>query len=361
MRSPIEPMTQNAHPARRRLHLGAWLVIAAAAAGVALLLRRWLQSGFDWALFGSTLRTAQWHWLAAAWALAVLSYWGRAERWLVMLRPLAPQATSAALFRDTAIGYTALTLLGRAGEIVRPWLIARTNNVPVSSQISAWVLERIYDTLIVLGVFGFALLSASGLVTAPGSSLHRLLDVGGAALGVLAATCLAVLVAMHGVPHTLEERLQALADILPESRREAASRFVSSTLSTLRAANSWSAVLRLLGWSVVEWLILISAYVAIFRAFPETRTLTLAQTLSFLGFVSFGSIVQIPGVGGGVQLASILVLTEYFHIPLAASTGIALVGWATSFLGIMPIGLVLALRQGISWTQLKSATKEFAP
>lgn len=354
-------MTQDTPTGSRRFRLGLWIAAAAVLAGVVLLVRRALESGFDWALFRLTLRSAHWPWLAAAWALAVLSYWGRSERWLVLLRPLAPNASSAALFRDTAIGYTALTLLGRAGEIVRPWLIARSNGVPVSSQISAWVLERIYDTLIVLSAFGFALLSTTDHLLTSHPALHRLVDAGGAMMGALGAICLAVLVTMHGVPRALEERLQGLAAILPESRREAASRFITSTLSTLQAANSWSAVLRLLGWSVVEWLILIAAYVAVFQAFPETRPLTLVQVLCFLGFVSFGSIVHIPGIGGGVQLASILVLSEYFHIPLAASTGIALVAWATSFLGIMPLGLVLALRQGISWTQLKSASKEYVP
>ncbi len=162
-------------------------------------------------------------------------------------------------------------------------------------------------------------------------------------------------------PHTLEDRLQSLIALLPPKRRDAAVRLVGSALSTLHAANSWSAVLRLLLWSLVEWCILVAAYVAIFHAFPETRDLTLAETLAFIGFVSFGSIIQIPGVGGGVQLASILVLSELFHIPLAASTGIALVAWATSFVGIMPIGFIMALQQGLSLAQLRRATKEIVP
>lgn len=354
-------MPKRRTPSITSLPPGVWLVALAVLAGFALLLRRGLLSGFDWARFQSTVQTAHWGWLAAAWACAVLSYWGRSERWLVMLRPLAPHAASAAVFRDTAIGYTALTLFGRPGEIVRPWLIARTNSVPLSSQVSAWILERVYDTLIVLGIFGFALLSASSTVRISHPGVRWLVDAGGASVGLLALLCLAALVALHGVPQTLEQRLHSLAALLPSARRDAASRFIAALLSTLRAANSWTAVLTLLAWSLIEWTILISAYVAIFQAFPETRRLSLVQILTFLGFVSFGSVVQIPGVGGGVQIASILVLTEIFHFPLAASTGIALVAWAVSFAGIMPLGLLFALRQGLSWAQLKSATKEIAP
>ena len=58
-----------------------------------------------------------------------------------------------------------------------------------------------------------------------------------------------------------------------------------------------------------------------------------------LGFVAFGSVVQIPGVGGGMQIATVLVLTEFFGIGLEAASGIALVLWIITFVAIVPIGL----------------------
>ncbi len=342
----------------RKPRLGLWLAAAAVLAAAALLVRRGFQSGFDWTLFGQTMKDAAWPWICCGWALSVLSYWGRTERWLVMLRPLAPQARRWPVFRDTAIGYSALILFGRAGELVRPWLIARSNAVPVTSQISAWVLERIYDTLIVLGVFGFALFFATDPSRVHHPAILWVLDTGGVTLGAFAFLCLVALVALHGVPSTIEQRLQSIVAVLPIARREPATRLVASLLSTLRAANSWSAVLRLFGWSIVEWLILILTYSAIFRSFPQTNSMTIVDVIAFMGFVSFGSIVQIPGLGGGVQLASILVLSEFYGIPLAGAAGIALVIWFVTFVGIMPLGLALALHQGLTWAQLRSAGRE---
>ena len=43
-----------------------------------------------------------------------------------------------------------------------------------------------------------------------------------------------------------------------------------------------------------------------------------------MGFVSFGSIVQIPGIGGGMQVVSVLVLTELFGVRLELATAFAL-------------------------------------
>ena len=49
------------------------------------------------------------------------------------------------VFSATAIGFTAVVLFGRAGEPVRPYLIAKKEGVTFSSQVAAWVVERILD------------------------------------------------------------------------------------------------------------------------------------------------------------------------------------------------------------------------
>ena len=38
-----------------------------------------------------------------------------------------------------------MVILGRAGELVRPYLISLKEQVPFSSQMAAWLLERILD------------------------------------------------------------------------------------------------------------------------------------------------------------------------------------------------------------------------
>ena len=89
------------------------------------------------------------------------------------------------LLSATVIGFTAITLFGRPGEFVRPYLIAVKEQVPVTSQLAAWVLERIFDLLMALLVFAFALsrVQASGLHV--GANLTWVLAVGGRIVGVL--------------------------------------------------------------------------------------------------------------------------------------------------------------------------------
>ncbi len=72
-----------------------------------------------------------------------------------------------------------------------------------------------------------------------------------------------------------------------------------------------------------------------------------------LGFVAFGSVLQIPGVGGGMQIATVLVLTELYGVSLEEASGIALVLWIITFVVIVPLGLVLAFHEGIKWRSLR--------
>ena len=98
-----------------------------------------------------------WRWLALSLVPIFGTYYGRALRWAVFLKPLKPHPSMRNLLSATVIGFTAITLFGRPGEFVRPYLIARKEKVPVTSQFAAWVLERIFDLLMALLLFAFAL------------------------------------------------------------------------------------------------------------------------------------------------------------------------------------------------------------
>jgi uncharacterized membrane protein YbhN (UPF0104 family) len=106
-------------------------------------------------------------------------------------------------------------------------------------------------------------------------------------------------------------------------------------------------------YTIVEWCLIAAAFGCVFKAFPATHDLGVTDVVILLGFVCLGSIVQIPGVGGGMQIVTVLVLTEFFGVTLEAASGIALVLWIITFVVIVPLGLVLAFHEGIQWRNLR--------
>jgi uncharacterized membrane protein YbhN (UPF0104 family) len=126
----------------------------------------------------------------------------------------------------------------------------------------------------------------------------------------------------------------------------------------MQSTRSTSATLLLVLYTVLEWLVIAMAFACIFRAFPVTSKLGLTDVVILLGFIAFGSAVQIPGVGGGMQIATVLVLTEFFGISFEAASGIALVLWFITWVIIVPVGLALAFHEGIKWRSLKDLETE---
>src|SRR5271169_3320653 len=132
------------------------LVFAVLAFLVYLQFRTW--RNFDWDKFFAQAKQLNLLHIAIAIGLIYFSYFLRALRWKIFLRPVRKDASTIGLIPPTLIGFTGLTLLGRPGELIRPYLIARKSNLTFSSQIAVWAIERIFDiggftVLMVLAIF----------------------------------------------------------------------------------------------------------------------------------------------------------------------------------------------------------------
>ncbi len=124
------------------------------------------------------------------------------------------------------------------------------------------------------------------------------------------------------------------------------------------AAKSHSSALWLFLYTVLEWLVIVVCFVCVFKAYPETGAFALRDVLIVMGFVAFGSILQIPGVGGGVQIVMIIVLTEIYGLRVELATSIALLTWAVTFVGIVPMGLLFAFHEGLNWKRLRQLEED---
>lgn len=318
-----------------------------------LLLYRLRSAPFQWELFLATFYHVDLAWLAISVVLMLLTYVGRALRWEVMLRPLGKRLSLRKLTYDTAIGFTAVVLLGRPGELVRPYLISVSAGVPFSSQMAAWLLERMLDLLVVLLLFGFGLtrIPSHGLILGPG--LRWILGAGGYLAVFVGAACILFLILFRNFAEPIRARLLSAVTFLPPKHVERAERMMAAFSQGMEATRDHAFLLLLLSYTAVEWMVIVASYYTLFRAFPATSEFEITDVVIFLGFVAFGSVIQIPGIGGGIQVASIVVLTEIYRLPLEAATGLAIFLWIVTFVVVVPFGFLCAFHEGINWSKLK--------
>jgi uncharacterized protein (TIRG00374 family) len=343
---------------KRKWTWSALLVVVLLLAGACLFWSQASQHGFRWKVFFSTMAGLRWDWLLLATALALVTYYGRALRWAVLLKPVRAQPRMWNLVSATVIGFTAVTLLGRPGEFVRPYLISVKERVPFSSQLAAWLLERIFDLLMALFVFGFALSRLRNSAVEVGPGLSWVLEVGGGIVGILALVCLLLLVLLRHFSTAMQRRLMDALEFLPERHLRKAHELVSAFVQGVESTRSHSSLLLLIFYTALEWFLIAACYVCIARAYGNLLNFGWVDVLIFLGFVAFGSVVQIPGVGGGVQVVSVLVLNELFGVSLEVATSVALLVWIITFVVIAPFGMILALHEGLNWRKLKEIERE---
>jgi glycosyltransferase 2 family protein len=344
---PPEP-TSRPRPSRTLI-----LTIVAACLVLVLLAYRTRGVTFRWDLFLATLRHVDWRWLTASICLILLSNVGRALRWQVMLRPFGRPIGVWRLTSDTAIGLTAGVLLGRVGEVVRPYLIAVQTGLPFSSQVAAWLLERMLDLLAVLLLCGYALIRIPQYSWRLGPKVQDALAAGGYSLAVAGAICLVLLLAFRDPARRAQNRILGALTFLDAERRSRAEQMLEAFSQGVGCTRDSQSLGLLLGYTLLEWMVIVASSFALFRGFSATQGFGPVDVLVLLAFMTLGSLVQVPGLGGGVQVASIVALTRIYGVPLEAATGIAILLWMVGSIAIVPFGLLCAFQEGLNWRKLK--------
>ncbi len=338
-------------PSTRKFGAGLWIAVALAVVVACVGAYRLRGAGFQWQVFFATFTNVDWYWLSASIALMLLTYFGRALRWQVMLRPLRPHPSLWNVTSATVIGFTAVVALGRVGELVRPYLISLKERVPLSSQVAALFLERLFDLLMVLLIFGIALARMpAGLHLGP--ALHWALQKGGYFVATLGAICLVLLIAFRSFAVPAQRRILGAIGFLPAKFQVRIEKVLAAFVQGMECTRGRRSLGLLVGYTLLEWLIIVAGYYTLFRALPATASFALNDVMIFLGFIAFGSVVQIPGIGGGVQVAAVLVLTEIFGIKLEAASGLAILIWLLSWVAVVPFGLAFAFHDGLNWKRI---------
>lgn len=345
--------TSPPRPSQPRSRATPIVVILAALIVVVLLVYRTRGSSFHWDLFVATLGEVDWRCLAASICLILLSNVVRALRWQVMLRPLGRSLGVWRLTSDTAIGLTAGVILGRVGEVVRPYLIATQAGLRFSSQAAVWMLERMLDLLAVLLLCGYALIRIPPYSWRLGRKVQDALAAGGYSLALVGLLCLVLLLAFRDPAQRARNRIMDALTFLPADQQRRAGHMLDAFSQGVECTRSPNLLTLLLGYTLLEWGIIVASTFALFRGFADTRGFGLLDVLVMLAFMTMGSTVQIPGVGGGIQVAAIIALTQIFRVRIEAASGIAILLWLVSSIAIVPFGLVCAFHEGLSWGKLK--------
>jgi len=319
-----------------------------------LQVRTW--KNFDWQVFWSRTDQVDPLGLIAGFAFTYLAYVLRAVRWRIFLKPVC-KTTTARMMAPQFIGFSALALLGRAGEMIRPYIIAKKERLTFTSQIAVWGVERIFD------MGAFAVLLALSFLSPDLRALpfyHGLREAAFVLMALVAALVVGAVIVRRSGERVAQFFHNLFAGFAPKIAHHAEEK-VRSFSEGLKTIHDVSSAVQLVAISIFMWLLIAFSYYTITHAYPgELRSLTLAHQVVLMGSSMVGSMLQLPAVGGGSQLAAISMLHSGFGIEQELAVSCGMLIWAISFMSVIPTGLALARREHLSIRAVAEAEEKAA-
>ena len=339
-----------------------WLGMAVIAAVLVLVVWRFSQTPdwreFSWQRVWSLLIHVSLGWLAAAVVFTYSSYVMRAIRWKFFLDPIK-RGSFSILFAGQVLGFSAVYLVGRPGELVRPAYIARRERVPFASQLAILLLERIYDSIAVALVFALALYL--GVIhpssAAEAATLHHMRQ---GALWVLVATLalVAALVLFRFHTETFFGLGSRALRFLPPKIHAAIGRVARSVAEGLDVIENWRDLAASIACTVLLWIVNISVFWFVFQSLGgETAALSWWAAPVAVFCAALGLVAQLPGVGGGFQVGILAALQKIFHVGGSAAAGAALLLWLVILVPCVVLGLALLAYSGMTFKKLEAITE----
>jgi hypothetical protein len=313
------------------------------ALGLGLL--AWFVSDLDFVALRAVLSRVSVGWVLVAAALMLFDYFLQGWRWGFLLRHVDKDVSLWTLWESTAVMWSFNTLLPlRAGNVIRPALVARRRNLPFTTVLFTTIADYLCD------MFGVLILVLVTVLALPPSMLEQpafaemkqwgiwlaFIGLCGFFFVVLLSTRRAKLLVLRLVrpfPRPVRNRVIGSFEQLVAGMAAVGDpmRFAQALGATLLVWGTW-------------WL----AILAILRAFsvdlPLAGSLFLetALTLSML-------VPQAPGFLGVFQVVTEEALA-LFGAPAAEGQGIAVVYWAVCFVPVTVYGLFVAWKEGLGLT-----------
>ena len=309
---------------------------------------------FRWHMVVQAVSGARISLLLLALAAIYVCYVIRALRWMHFSRTLG-KTHFWNVYSAQLMGFACLFILGRAGEPIRPVLVARKDSLSIPRMFGVYFLERVFDIASTVVLAGFALLSFErrGLIGADDAVfMSRARSTGVGLLAILAVLVgFLVYFRYHGAGG-LTRKLEH------ESWRHGWRAKIAALLEGfsegLQGIRTWGDLAVLVAYTAAHWMLVAFTYLWIARAFGgELTELTYTGAVLVLAFTMVGSAVQLPTVGGGAQVATFLVLTTIFGVEQEPAAVVSIMCWLITFAGASLLGIPLLFREGWSMGELR--------
>ncbi|WP_420239778.1 lysylphosphatidylglycerol synthase transmembrane domain-containing protein [Telmatobacter bradus] len=309
---------------------------------------------FDFSQLGQQIKLADWRMVLLGIASIYVAYVFRAYRWAYLMRH-SKRVQPLSLIGTQVIGFTAVALIGRVADPVRPFLVAKKTGSDLSTQFAVYVVERLFDFgAMAIIIFSVILLSPAGSM--PHQEIVRKVGTTGL-VATIGGGLFLLFVRMAG--SWVASLFETLFGLISPKLGHAAGQKIRAFHAGLDNMRSLTDLIVVLSLSLSMWALITVAYISTLRAFtacPALATMNLSRGILVMAISGGASALQLPIIGWFTQIGLVAAaLSGLLGAAPEAATAAAAVLLLVTFLSIIPIGLTWAQFENIS---LRSITEE---
>lgn len=317
------------------------LIISIAISVVSLY---WVFSMLDWNKFSEALSNASWWVFLPLTFFWLIHFWIRALRWRWLLPNRATETKTLVLFDCIMIGNLMTFIFPfRVGEFARPLALSLESRVPFATGFASVVVERFFDLA--------AVLLTLALIIPYAPELPEWVSMGAYILACMSGGIFIGLLVGAFAPIFFEKLVKFFTSPLPVGIQEKLLKIMNQLLEGLHAVRSAKAVLMIILYTAIAWLI---NYFIV-----QYSCLLVGESVSFLAGTTIAVIVALsvaaPSAPGFVGVYQIACVAGFLLFGLSEEKGAAysVLSHAHIYLLFVVFGFLGLMRYGLSFQRLR--------
>ncbi|MGI8788945.1 MAG: lysylphosphatidylglycerol synthase transmembrane domain-containing protein [Pyrinomonadaceae bacterium] len=253
----------------------------------------------DWQSVSQSLRRANAFYLILATLITCFGYFLRACRWKTLFAPITKTSLNE-LFAATTIGFSAILIVGRAGELIRPmWLSMRDKRVRPSAALMTLGVERIFDMASLICFFAFNLLWFDAPAGREREFEYIKLIGTLMLLGVVVGFVALYFYQKHSERFVVWFEGKMDRKFVPKKIRLVFVSLLKQLAASLKVLRDWREITMVVFWTLLLWFSIAIPTWLVILAFDLPVKIGFGGSLFVMFVAALGSVVPTPGGAAG--------------------------------------------------------------
>ncbi|HET7153492.1 MAG TPA: lysylphosphatidylglycerol synthase transmembrane domain-containing protein [Candidatus Kapabacteria bacterium] len=311
-----------------------------------------------------SLVKANYVWVFIAVLVMFLSHVARALRWQVMLRSVK-KVSVVNSFSAVMIGYALNQITPRGGELLRPYILGKRENISKSMLLATIVIERTFDLLSLLVIIIISIVVYSSHFSDTIVSMLRegewTKNMGINSMGdVFRVIALPFAVALAAMLWLLFSRagqkiLLLPLRLLPQRFQTKIEELLSAFKEGMRVVRSGGQIYWVLFYTVCIWLMYVSQiYFPFFALHLDAYHLTFGDAFILLAIISIAvTIAPTPGAIGVYHFFCIEGMVLFLNIDYKTSAAFATLTHGFGYIFMLVTGALFYIRENVTWKEVQ--------